>query len=154
GHSKRSSNGDDWYLAHLQDTVIPPVHQQVAEPMRIVFVGDLFQVVRPTALLTCQRCQGNGFCDQYQIVEFQAAHHGRRALSTTGVGLVCQRVYSCEGSAQRGSAPHNSDVVPHLLPQGTAHRFIPVWCIVSLGSALLEGAEVLMGSCRQSHRWR
>src|SRR4029453_18461816 len=106
-----------------------------------------------TALLTCQRCQGNSFCNQYQIVEFQAAHHGRWALTTTGVSLVCQRVDSVEGCTQCGSAPHDPDVVPHLLPQGATYRFISVWCVVNLRRAMLKGAEVRMGAWSQVRRW-
>ena len=79
--NSRTAHGNDWRLTHLQDTVTPLVYQQVTEPVRIVFLGALFQIVRTTALLSCQRCQGNSFCDQYQIVEFQAAHHGRWARS-------------------------------------------------------------------------
>src|SRR5262245_17420006 len=148
------SNGDDWCLTHLQGTVALLVYQEVTEPMRIVFLGALLQVVRPTALLSCQCRQGNGFCDQYQIVEFQAAHHGRGTLTTTGVGLVCQRVYGLEGCAQRARAPRAPAVVPHLLPQGAAYRFIPVRCVVSLRSTLRQHAEVLMGACRHGCRWR
>ena len=52
------SHGDDWCLAHLQGTVIPLAYHQVTEPMRIVFVRELFEVVRATTLLPCQCCQG------------------------------------------------------------------------------------------------
>jgi hypothetical protein len=69
--------------------------------MRIVFLGAFFQVVRTTALLPWQRCQGNSFCDQYEILEFQATYHGRWAVTTTGVCLICQRVYSFEGALHR-----------------------------------------------------
>jgi hypothetical protein len=40
-------------LTHLQDTVTPLVYQQVTEPVRIVFLGKLFQVVRTAAFLSC-----------------------------------------------------------------------------------------------------
>ena len=63
------SHSDDRSLTHLQGPVIALVHQQVTEPMRIVFVGAFFQVVRTTALLPGQCCQSDRFGNQEQILD-------------------------------------------------------------------------------------
>ena len=60
-----------WCLAHLQDVLRPLAHQEVAEPMGIVFLRQCFEVMRAPTLLPGQSCQGNGLRDQHELAPWQ-----------------------------------------------------------------------------------
>jgi len=66
--------GDDWCLTHLQDTVTPLVYQQVTEPGRIVFLGELFQVVcTPWQGATIPQFSTRGNVDKAQCAQYAEA---------------------------------------------------------------------------------
>src|SRR5262245_9276408 len=59
------------YLPHLQAARRLLAHQEIAQPVGIVSLGQFFQIMRATTLLPGQGCQSNGLGYQHEIVEFQ-----------------------------------------------------------------------------------
>src|SRR5215831_11639540 len=84
-------------LAYLQGAMHPLAHQEIAEPVGIISLRQLFEVMRAPTLLSGQSCQGNGLGDQHEIIEFQTPHDGSSTVTTAVMGLLGQRAYAFQG---------------------------------------------------------